>query len=221
MKYYKILNFLIIAIVSMTAFISILSAGNNNEPEISDEQDDVIGTLIEKPNLLIIFQRFGIIDFESYDFMDIISASFYENSNEPEYLFAEIKIKELEHESLRVIYAIRWEYNEKFYGVTCHSYSNGNFIWFAAGRIFGLFDNLAYKNDLIQDISDCEFNTNSDSIIFKIPKDLIGNPQSGDILTNTNGWTGLRFVFEPFTYLFGGELAIDPTSIGNDYIIKY
>jgi hypothetical protein len=214
-------NIIIIFMLLFGLFSQSVNAINDSNPEITDELNDVFGPLIEHPNLFNILKVLSIIDMDTFDFMDIESADIYEDENEPQYLFASLKIKDFDYSNVRTIYAIRWTFNDKHYFVCCHTYSNGDFKWFSAGRTFGLFDNWAYKNGLIQDISNCEFDELNNLISFKIPKDIIGNPESGDVLSYTNAWTGLRFIFEILTYPFGGEMAIDQTPFGEDYIIKY
>lgn len=198
-----------------------VSAIDTIEPQIQDEENDVMGPLVEYPVLFQILQKMGIVPIQSFEFMDVTSAWFYEDLNEPNYLFITIKIKDLAFTRMRAIYAVHWTFNEKHYGVACHTHSDGAFTWFAAGQIFGLLDNWAYKKGLIQDISDCTINTENNHIVLKIPKTLIGDPNPGDVLTETSAWTGLRFISEIFTYFFGGELAKDPTPYGSEYIIQY
>ena len=73
------------------------------------------------------------------------------------------------------------------------------------------------------------YDIENDIVTFKFKKEFIGNPQPGDVLTNTWAWTALRFNFEPFTILFSdGELVKDAAPFieshedyGEDYIIKY
>ena len=207
---------LIIATLSLNA-----SAGDINNPEIIDEENDIIGTLAKHTAFFNILKAIGIVPIQSFEFIDILSAWFYENQTKPDFLFASIKIKDLEYTPLRAIYSIRWSFNEKKYAAFVHTHSNGEFKWFGAGRIFGLFDNWAYKQGLIRDISECAIDNEKNLIILKIPKNIIGNPKPGDILLETNAWTGLRFILEVLTYPFGGEMVKDPTVYGNNYIIQY
>lgn len=221
MEIKRIINILIGFILVITLLSLSLSAGDENNPEIKDPENDIIGPLIKHPILYKILQSIGKIPVQSFDFMDIKSAWFYESDNEPNYLFASIKIKNLDYIPLRAIYAIHWTFNDKNYGASCHTHSNGIFKWFAAGQIFGLLDNWAYKKGLIVDLTDCIIDDENNLLTLKIPKNIIGNPNPGDILTYTNAWTGLRFISEVLTYPLGGELATDQTSYGNYYIIKY
>ena len=207
---------LVISTLSMNVF-----AGDQSNPEIVDMENDIIGTLIKHPILFNILQKIGILPIESFDFMDINSAWFYEDESDPDYLFASVMIKNLDYTPLRAIYSIRWTYNEKNYAAACHTHSDGEFSWFSAGGVYGIFDNWAYNKGLIQDITDCKIDLEENVINFKIPKDLVGDPKPGDVLTYTNAWTGLRFICEILTYPLGGEMASDPTSYGKDYIVQY
>ena len=200
----------------ITALSVTVSAGDEYNPEIQDPENDITGKLVKHPILFKILQTFNIIPFKSFEFIDVTSAWFYESEAEPDYLFATIKIKDLQYTPLRTIYSMRWTFNEKNYGVACHIHSNDEFRWFAAGQIFGLFDNWAYKKGLIKDISDCIVDYEENLITLKIPKNIIGDPTPGDVLTFTNAWAGLRFISE-----ICGELAEDQTSYGNNYIIQY
>jgi len=217
----KIINIFLCMVLVCTVFSLSISAKNETPPEITDEENDVTGSLINHPVLLNILKRIGIINVQSFEFMDVTAANFYENKNEPDFLYVLIRINNLEYISLRTIYAIRWTFDGKHFAAGCHTHSNGEFKWFFAGRVFGLFDNWAYKKGLIKDISDCIIDQENNLILLKIPKVIIGDPEPGDVLTQTNAWTGLRFVREFLTFPFGGQMAIDPTPYGNDYTILY
>ena len=217
----RIISILISSILVITVLTVNVSAGDENDPEIQDGEGDIIGTLVKYPGLFKILQSIGVIPIQSFEFMDVTSAWFYENQTEPDYLFVSIKIKDLGYTPLRAIYAVSWTYHEKHYGAACHTHSNGEFSWFVAGQTFGLFDNWAYKKGLIKDISDCTIDIEKNIITLKIPKNIVGNPNPGDALTETSAWTGLRFIREVFTIPLGGEMAKDPTSYGSEYLIQY
>lgn len=212
----KIINIIICTMLVLTIFSLTVYAGDENNPEIHDLEDDITGKLIKNPILYKILKTINIVPFQSFEFIDIKSAWFYENESEPDYLFATVKIKDLEYTAFRTIYAIRWTFNEKNYGAGCHIHSNDEFRWFAAGQIFGLLDNLAYRIGLIKDISDCIIDYENNFITLKIPKNIIGDPNPGDLLTYTNAWAGLRFISE-----IGGDLIEDLTVYGDNYIIQY
>ena len=191
-------------------------AGDEENPEMQDEENDLFGTFINFPNVLNFLQLLQIIKFDSFDFLDIESAWFYEELENPDYLFTAIKLKDLEVTPLRAIYAIHWDCNGKRYTSCLHTHSDGEYTGYVAGRIFGL----GYRRGIYYDITG-ELNIDNNIIIFNIPKDKIGNPEPGDVLTRTDAWTGLRFVSELFTIPFGGELIKDWSGYGEDYIIQY
>jgi len=217
----KVLNILICFTLVITAFSLPVSAGYEDNPEIEDDENDIEGALVRFPILFKLFEKIRIVPTQSLEFIDIKSAWFFEEESEPDFLFASINLKELEYSPLRAIYSIRWTFKEKNYAAGGHIHSDGDFSWFFAGRIFGLFDNWAYKKGLIIDIYDCEIDLENNIITLKIPKEIIGSPNPGDVLTKTNAWTGLRFICEILTYPFGGELVRDTTSYGKDYTIQY
>jgi hypothetical protein len=217
MKKIIIILFIVMLLLSVP-FSTIISAGSEEDPEIVDETDDLFGIFILEPKICTFFTELNIFNMESFDFMDITSAWFYENPDEPDYLFSVIKLKNLEFINQRTIYAMHWEFNDKYYAVGVHVHSNGDTIGFIAGETFGLFNKNRYGPYYnATGIFDIE----NDKVIFKISKDVIGNLEPGDILTNTDAWTGLRFKYEALTIPFGGEVAKDWAGYGSDYVIQY
>lgn len=207
--------FCMLLATSIFSMTFIVIAGDEENPEIVDEEDDLFGTFIIFPTLFKIFTKLKIFDIYSYDFMDIKSAWFYENHDKPDHLFTAIKLKDLVFINQRAIYAMRWIFNDVMYASAVHIYSNGNNIWSVAGIVL-----IPYRKGIYTEI-DCSIDINDSIIRFEIPKNLIGNPEAGDVLTNTDAWTGLRFIFEPFTYPFGGEVAKDHSYYGEDYIVQF
>lgn len=219
MKRKIICIFFALFLTTLGNFIGI--AGDEENPEIIDNEEDCFGSFITHPNRFKIFHAIGILTMDSYDFIDITSAWFYEKYDEPDYLFAALKLKDLEIISQRAIYSIHWKYNGITYAVGSHIHHYGTNSSFFAGldRRF----NFNFK--------ECEGNYDfeNDIVSFKINKDFIGNPQTDDVLINTWAWAALRFNFEALTILFSnGELVKDAAPFiennddyGADYIIKY
>jgi hypothetical protein len=216
-----ICTLLITTILPMTGTVL---AGDEENPEIEDEEQedwDIFGPLIKYPSLFRFFTLFGILDIESFDVIDIVSAWFYENPDEPEYLCTAIKLEDLEFINQRTIYSVHWKYDGTKYGVGIHTHSNGQYISCFAGE--------DRTRELYESVG--SFDLENNIVTFKMLKEFIGNPQPGDILTKTFAWTALRFTFEPVTVLFGGELAKDyapgvdeeagDPKYGKDYTIKY
>lgn len=193
-------------------------AGDENNPEIVDEENDCFGPLVEHPTRLKVLQMFRILPIDSYDFIDIVSAWFYENSNEPEYLYAAVKLKDLTVVDQDAMYSVSWSYNGKDYVVGSHLWGNGENTYCMVGVLRWL--SIGYK------AAEATYDFEKNIVTFKFSKEYIGNPNPGDVLTKTNAWNALRLNFEPLTLLFGdGELVKDyaPNNgvYGEDYIIQY
>ena len=211
-----IIFFLIVTLMVSMMLSTIVPAGSEEDPEIEDETNDLFGIFAVKPLVFNFFTKTKIFDMQSMDFMDITSAWFYENPDEPDCLYTAIKLKNLEFINQRTIYAMHWEFNDKNYAVGVHVYSDGETKGFFAGETFGIFNRYGpYQN------ATGTFDIENNVVRFEISKDVIGNPQPGDILTNTDAWTGLRFRFEPLTIPLGGEVAKDWSGYGKDYVIQY
>jgi hypothetical protein len=180
--------------VSITAL-----AGDENNPEITDEEDDLFGPWA-KPE-----------DMDKYDYLDIISAWFTENPDEPDYLYLYSKVKDFKFEQLRAIYAMHWEFEGAEYSTGTHTHTYGDYQVFIAG--ISRTEYFTINGD---------FDEENNIVFFKVPKSLVGYPQQGDVLTQTDAWNALRTRMELLTLLSGdGELIKDWAGYGRDYIIQY
>jgi len=142
-------------------------AGSEEDPEIVDEPEDDV-----------------------FDYLDIISAWFYEEAEMPDYLFIGLKIKEISTSHLKQHLTVHWEYN----GIECAAmmvigYADDPLFDFVAGWGHGIWFKEHYQQ------IEGEYNEETGVIIMKIPKDIIKNPQQGDVLTNTYALTFERFGF--------------------------
>ena len=212
----KIIGLFVFMLLIITILPITVMAGDEQNPEIVDETNDLFGIFALKPNVYNFFTKSKIFNMESFDFMDITKAWFYENPDKPDYLYTAIKLKNLDFINQRTIYAMHWEFEGKNYAVGVHVYSNGVTKGFFAGETFGIFNRYGPYNN-----ASGSFDLDNDIVIFEIQKNVIGNPEPGDILTRTDAWTGLRFIFEPLTIPLGGEVAKDWSEYGSDYTIKY
>jgi hypothetical protein len=152
-------------------------------------------------------------------FLDIESAWFYEKTDESDYLFTALKIKDLK-EAFNAVFSIRWAYNDVVYvsGLSTYYYKDKEFRgglrqratywqWKSMPECIGIFDQ------------------NTDIITWKMLKSNIGNPQKGDVLTNTEASAVAGFPLS-FIYFFTGKDYRDfaPDNYGDygqDYIIQY
>jgi hypothetical protein len=209
---------LISTIMSINVF-----AGSEEDPEIIDNEADWFGSFIDHPIRYQLFHAIGLLPMETFDFLDIKSAWFFEESDEPDYLFASLKLKNLEKISQRAVYSIHWTFNGERYTIGSHIYNNG----LNSSCIVGLDRHFSLFSKFRDAESNYDFE--NDIITFKFKKEYVGNLQQGDILTNTWAWTALRFNYEPMTILFSnGELVKDAapfiesnTDYGRDYIIQH
>jgi hypothetical protein len=153
------------------------------------------------------------------DFLDIESAWFYEKADESDYLFTALKIKDLK-EVFNAVYSISWAYNDVVYvsGLSTYYYKDKEFRG-------GLRQRATYWQ--WKSMPECigVFDQNTDIITWKMLKSNIGNPQKGDVLTNTEASAVAGFPFS-FIYFFTGKDYKDfaPDNYGDygqDYIIQY
>ena len=171
-------------------------AGDEENPEIVDDTGDT-----------------------NMGFLDIESAWFYEKTDEPDYLFTALKIKDLK-EAFNAVFSISWAYNGVVYvsGLTTFYYKDKEFRG-------GLRQRATYWQ--WKSMPECigVFDQNNDIITWKILKSNIGNPQKNEVLTNTESSAVAGFPLS-FIYFFTGKDYRDfaPDLIneyGKDYVIKY
>ena len=179
-------------------------AGDENDPEIIDAENDVIG-----PNG-------NIIAGSRFNHIDVISAWFFEKQNEPEYLFTSLKVINL-RSSITTVYEIFWRYNDISYGTTI----SNSLVSIFFSRLLSRAMLLDFTNLEISEIS-YSIDQKNNIITFKTPKELIGNPQSGEKLTNTMAWTSVQFgyLLSPNTHFIWQDRGPD-SGPGSDYIIQY
>ncbi|MEA2054566.1 MAG: hypothetical protein U9O96_05555 [Candidatus Thermoplasmatota archaeon] len=174
--------------------------GGDDEPEITDDEGDT---------------RFG--------YVDVLWASFYEVPDEPEYLYAAMKIADLE-DKIGTVYAIHWHYDDMHYDVAFH---NGVLI---PQMVFEHWSCAYHERRRPVDTWNDTYNTGyfdleTGVITWKIHKSCIGNPQPGDVITQSYVFTAQRISklgLIPFgKHLFASfSDATDPDD-SEDYIIQY
>jgi hypothetical protein len=186
-------------------------AGDEENPEITDTIGDAFGNI------------------------DINSVWFSEKTEEPNYLFICMKINQPNQNKIQQTFGVGWEYNGIVYGCSL----------FIGLHIIGLeaWDSGEYINSApgggpnYLSIDKGTYDKSTGIITWKIPKEIIGNPDPGDVLTKTQstafqrpGFLGLigfsRPMIEIFAeILFGNSLwdnAPDRSNeYGLDYIIQY
>ena len=184
----KLFSIIILILLTTILFSYAVMAGSENNPEIEDISGD--------SDLL---------------FLDIESAWFYEDEENQEYLYISMKINELKQD-FSAIFSVRWTYKDVVYvsGLDTFFYRDNifrsglrqratNWQWKNMPECFGLFD---MSNDIIT---------------WKILKENIGNPQKGDILTNTEASAVPGFPISFIYYILGKDYRDFAPNLSNEY----
>lgn len=189
--------------VSLLLPLSIIAEDPEN-PEIADRQFDVK-----------LFGMFPGVPQPLVKHIDIISAWFDEDSENPDYLTICLKTRSLveKTEIFEALYKVNWYFNQARYGVIIKIHTDGMFLGFLAYKDLG---NDRYENHF------CEgtFDVQGSVITWVIPKELIGDPNPGGILTSTSACALLR-PWDEATYSPGADFFKDLTGYGENYQIKY
>jgi hypothetical protein len=174
----KIIIIIICTLLLLPVFSFSTIAGDPENPEVEDRIRDVL-----------LFGLFPFLPQFNFKYVDIISAWIFEESDNPEYLYMNIKIRDLQDatEKYDAIYVISWAYNSATYSASVHISPEG-----ATSLIAGPTDEEG--NDYINFVV-CEGDIDSinDIISWKIPKDTIGSPSIGNKITNIVPHTHLRY----------------------------
>jgi hypothetical protein len=173
----KIIGILICVLLITTILHITAIAGDENDPEIKDHIRDV--------------RLFGYLPFllQSYfRHADIVSIWFNEDSNNPDYLYISLKLRNLRTntDSLEAIYLVQWTHNDKMWEAVVKIHPTGVYESPHICRFYAHDDYSDYYN------VGCTFDVDYNIITWEIPKDKIGNPQIGDDLTDVLGFTDLR-----------------------------
>jgi hypothetical protein len=152
-------------------------------------------------------------------FLDIESVWFYEEKEYPDFLYISMKITELKND-YSAIFSVRWTYNDVVY-------ITGLDTFYFRDNIFrgGLRQRATYWQ--WKDMPECFglFDMETDIITWKLLKSNIGNPQKGDILTNTEASAVPGFPISFFYFISGRDyrdFAPDSSNdYGDDYVIIY
>jgi hypothetical protein len=192
-------------IVSMVSII--VNAGDEENPEVEDKKRDV--------------KLFGLFRVTPQFFLkhvDVISTWFHEDSNNPEYLYVSLKLRDIESRTrvLEAIYDVDWTYNNKRYIANVNTFPSGVGTYYI-GKSLDWDDDFESWNTCAG-----TYNFENDVITWEVPKNAIGSPQPGDVLNNISPHTHLRFTYEsglPMMDLFKDLSGNAKTT--KEYIIQY
>ena len=183
--------FIVVLCVLMTITIfpktNIALAGDEDNPEIEDNMGDC-----------------------PIKNIDIVSAWFFEDSLDPDFLYVVIKVRDLQYTWITTNYVMYWYYNSTLYFSLLSTWGQGS------NSICSIVEN----GVLLQQIAgSCDLK--NDAISMKIPKNVIGDPSPGDSLIRP--YASSRFT------MFGGILGpLSPLADyapnnrqGKNYVIQY
>ncbi len=205
--YKKIFSIVVSTLFILTVMSTSVFAGSEEDPEIIDELEDDV-----------------------QDDFNIISAWFFEKEDEPDYLYTALKLKNIDTMKLKQHLVVIWEHN----GVHCSAglYIGYDLDWWFSYQ--GGYGHGWWFQEHYQEIEG-EFNEETGIITCKTPKNIINNPQKGDVLTNTRVHAFQRFGFigrmgfdrwfiQSLIFFITGKSASDYApneGYGRDYIIQY
>jgi hypothetical protein len=205
--YKKIFSIVVCMLFIFTLMSVNVFAGSEEDPEILDEKDE-----------------------EVIEHLDIISAWFFEKEDEPDYLFTALKLKDINIQKPVQLLTLHWYFNDVQYASGLRIGYKIPWVEYIAGKAEGWW--FWFQVDF-KPITG-EYDEEKGIITCKIPKNFIGNPEQGDILTKTKASTIQRFGFRgrlglenlwliAFFRLTSGKVPWDgaPYEYGRDYIIKY
>ncbi len=201
----KITSLIICIMLVLPILPFVVSAGDEENPEIEDPEDDVLlFAMHQMPILGKFFKHF-----------DIISSWFHEDSDEPDILYITMKVKRYKPARQMAFYSVFW-YNKDIQYAAVIITSRGEDI----------YSGIQINESNFVPVEDFyTINKEENKITFAIPKDIIDNPQPGDTLNNPSALGGVRFISENLSNLlmrlFGTNvLAVDFTDNGMDYTIE-
>ena len=203
----KIFAFLVSMLFILTVISMNVFAGSEEDPEIIDEEEDDV-----------------------QDNFNILSAWFYEKEEEPNYLYTALKLKNIDTAKTKQHLVVKWEHE----GVECAAslhigYDEDWWFSYQAGYGHGWWFQEHYQE------IEGEFDEETGIITCKIPKNIINDPDKGDVLTNTRasafqrfGFIGMlgfdRWFIHSLIFIITGKSASDfapNDGYGRDYIIQY
>ena len=171
----KIFTIFICVLLTITILpkTNIVLAGDKDNPEIEDNMGDCPIRAI-----------------------DIISAWFFEDPQDPDFLYTAIKVRDLKYTWIVTNYVMYWYYNSTLYFSLLSTWGQGSNSLCSIVENGVLLQQIAGSCDLENDV-----------IAMKIPKNVIGDPSPSDLLIRP-------YAFSRFS-MFGGILG--PLSPLSDY----
>jgi len=188
MKKITALSICIMLVITSISFIA--SAETKNAFEKKDFPFDVRLDirLKTKNNLTIpIHSHGGVLPSLLFNFIDIRSFSLYELTENPEYLYASIEVGNFHYSEYRSVYMISWCYNGIEYYTCTYTHSEGEYVcpfcgyW---GEDYTEYHHTIIEGNILEE---------DNKITWEIPKNLIGDPNTGAVLQDIQSSTYLIY----------------------------
>ena len=184
-----------------------VNAGTESDPELKDRILDVRfnGFLPLYPQIL-------------FKYLDIVSVWFEEKSDNPDIIYVSLKLRDIvtKTDSLEVIYLVGWFYQNEQYICSIHIHPEGVY---GNPYICRQIGNDEYDNF---HVVECTLDVDKYIVTWEVPKDTVGNPAKGHMITGVYGFTNNRATEEsglPRVDLFK-DLTWNAKS-NRDYKIQY
>ena len=184
----------------------IVNAGDQTNPEVTDPEKDVL-----------LFGQFTLpVVNRLLNHLDILSAWFSENPDEPTILYVTLKLQDVRPMRLMGVYGVTWFHD---------GYEQAVITLFKHGK-----ENMsgvqAQDTDFVPIKDLYTIDEKENTITWAIPKELIGDLQPGDTLNTPIATTAVRFCSDTLANLvkkrFGTNcIGFDITEEGEDYVILY
>ncbi|MFW6120781.1 MAG: hypothetical protein ACOC80_07745 [Petrotogales bacterium] len=168
---------------------------NEEDPEIVDTTGDVSGYFGHQYRWLI-FQQ-----------IDITSASFFEDLAEPEFLQLILEIKNYRPSIFLTMYTVNFTLNNTRYSTIFMTRFGGSYVRSILMKVESGVATPDYGTAELQ----------GNQIHFRIQKEVLGYPSSGDVCSETKVWT----VVSIGGLILSWDDVAPNTGWGEDYIIQY
>jgi len=192
----KIVGLFVCMLLTTTILPITALAGDPENPEIEDDLNDTY-----------------------LPFLDIVSAWFYEKADEPEYLYTALKVQSINLKANAGL-SIRWSYDGK-------EYVSGFDTYIFQDDVYRSGDPKRASHWQWIHMPECDgtVDRTTNIITWKILKSNIGNPEQGDVLTNTRA-AAVPSGYSSFIYFFTNRDYRDfapntQDEYGLDYVIQY
>ena len=191
-----------------------------------------INATIQENNNVEIIDDIG----DAFGYLDVEKVTFYEKESDPDFLFVSMDIHDPSKIKFQQTFGVFWTYDEV-------QYACGLGVGFGLGKYWMMFDAGEYNNRAPDGgpgfVSiDGTYAISDGSITWSIPKDIIGYPQQGDVLSQTwaNAFRRLGFLgrlgfsrplLNTIVYMLFDNHLVDmvpngaPEEVGDNYVIQY